>query len=140
MLTLVWLFGALFVFSPLMGMKKAIEGAHHGALIEVIGMIAEGRGDRLKDMACPELFSGRVWSGEQALPLGLIDGLGNASSVARDVIAEKELLDFTVQESPLDRFWKKLGANGAERLAIWMGFHALRCVDPPLRLCSDYIR
>jgi protease-4 len=76
----------------------------------------------LKDKEHPELFSGLVWSGEQALPLGLIDGLGSASSVARDVIGEKELVDFTVQESPFDRFSKKLGASVAEQLAMWMGF------------------
>ncbi len=52
------------------------------------------------------------------MPLGLIDGLGNASSVARDVIGEKELVDFTVQESPFDRFSKKLGASVAEQLAL----------------------
>jgi len=52
----------------------------------------------------------------------LIDGLGNTSSVARDVIGAKELVDFTVQESAFDRFSKKLGASVAEQLAMWMGF------------------
>ena len=89
---------------------------------QFISSVKQGRGDRLKDKEHPELFSGLVWSGEQALPLGLIDGLGNASSVARDVIGEKELVDFTVQESPFDRFSKKLGASVAEHLAMWMGF------------------
>jgi len=89
---------------------------------QFIASVKKGRGDRLKDKEHPELFSGLVWSGEQALPLGLIDGLGSASSVARDVIGEKELVDFTVQESPLDRFSKKLGASVAEQLAMWMGF------------------
>ncbi|MDR6917654.1 protease-4 [Pseudomonas sp. 3296] len=90
---------------------------------QFINSVKKGRGDRLKDKEHPELFSGLIWSGEQALPLGLIDGLGNASSVARDVIGEKELVDFTVQESPFDRFSKKLGASVAEQLAMWMGFH-----------------
>ncbi|CDF96753.1 S49 family peptidase [Pseudomonas corrugata] len=89
---------------------------------QFIASVKKGRGDRLKDKEHPELFSGLVWSGEQALSLGLIDGLGSASSVARDVIGEKELVDFTVEESPLDRFSKKLGASIAERLAMWMGF------------------
>lgn len=89
---------------------------------QFIASVKKGRGDRLKDKDHPELFSGLVWSGEQALSLGLIDGLGSASSVARDVIGEKELVDFTVEESPLDRFSKKLGASIAERLAMWMGF------------------
>lgn len=89
---------------------------------QFIASVKKGRGDRLRDKEHPELFSGLVWSGEQALSLGLIDGLGSASSVARDVIGEKELVDFTVEESPLDRFSKKLGASIAERLAMWMGF------------------
>ncbi|MDT8906407.1 MULTISPECIES: S49 family peptidase [Pseudomonas] len=89
---------------------------------QFIASVKKGRGDRLKDKDHPELFSGLVWSGEQALSLGLIDGLGSAGSVARDVIGEKELVDFTVEESPLDRFSKKLGASIAERLAMWMGF------------------
>ncbi|MDN4545866.1 MULTISPECIES: S49 family peptidase [unclassified Pseudomonas] len=90
---------------------------------QFINSVKQGRGDRLKDKEHPELFSGLVWSGEQALPLGLVDGLGSASSVARDVIGEKELVDFTVQESPFDRFSKKLGASVAEHLAMWMGFN-----------------
>ncbi|WP_371356743.1 signal peptide peptidase SppA [Pseudomonas chlororaphis] len=89
---------------------------------QFIASVKQGRGERLKDKEHPELFSGLVWSGEQALQLGLIDGLGNASSVARDVIGEKELVDFTVQESPFDRFSRKLGASVAEHLAMWMGF------------------
>ncbi len=89
---------------------------------QFINSVKKGRGDRLKDKEHPELFSGLIWSGEQALSLGLIDGLGNASSVARDVIGEKELVDFTVEESPFDRFSKKLGASVAEHLAMWMGF------------------
>ncbi|WP_397456020.1 signal peptide peptidase SppA [Pseudomonas versuta] len=89
---------------------------------QFIASVKQGRGDRLKDKDHPELFSGLVWTGQQALPLGLIDGLGNASSVARDVIGEKELVDFTVQESAFDRFSKKLGASVAEQLAMWMGF------------------
>ncbi|SEK41378.1 protease-4 [Pseudomonas sp. NFIX51] len=89
---------------------------------QFIASVKQGRGERLKDKDHPELFSGLVWSGEQALQLGLIDGLGNASSVARDVVGEKELVDFTVQESPFDRFSKKLGASVAEHLAMWMGF------------------
>ncbi len=97
---------------------------------QFIASVKQGRGDRLKDKDHPELFSGLVWSGEQALPLGLIDGLGSASSVARDVIGEKELVDFTVQESPFDRFSKKLGASVAEKLAL---VHGLPGPDPALR-------
>ncbi|NQD92253.1 signal peptide peptidase SppA [Pseudomonas sp. CrR25] len=89
---------------------------------QFIDSVKQGRGDRLKSAEHPELFSGLVWSGEQALKLGLVDALGNTSYVAREVIGEKELVDFTVQETPFDRFAKKLGASVAEHLALWMGF------------------
>jgi len=89
---------------------------------QFIESVKRGRGDRLKDAEHPELFSGLVWSGEQAVQLGLVDGLGSASYVAREVIGEEDLVDFTVHESPFDRFAKKIGTSVAERLALWMGF------------------
>lgn len=88
---------------------------------QFIAMVKQGRGDRLKDKEHPELFSGLVWTGEQAKALGLVDGLGSAGYVAREVVGEKELVDFTVQESPFDRFSKRIGTSMAERLALWMG-------------------
>jgi protease-4 len=89
---------------------------------QFIASVKAGRGDRLKDKDHPELFSGLVWTGEQAVALGLVDGLGSSSSVARDVIGEKDIVDYTVQESPFDRFSKKLGSSVAEKIAMWAGF------------------
>ncbi len=89
---------------------------------QFIDSVKQGRGDRLQVAGHPELFSGLIWSGEQALELGLIDGLGNASYVAREVIGEDELVDFTVKESPLERFTKQLGVSIGSQLALWMGF------------------
>ena len=88
---------------------------------QFIDSVKQGRGERLRDADHPELFSGLIWSGEQALELGLVDGLGGTAYVAREVIGEAEIVDFTVKESPLDRFTKKLGAGVAERLAVWVG-------------------
>ncbi|WP_263141814.1 signal peptide peptidase SppA [Pseudomonas sp. RIT-PI-AD] len=89
---------------------------------QFIDSVKKGRGDRLKTEGHPELFSGLVWSGEQALQLGLVDRLGNSSYVAREVIGEKDIVDYTVQDSPFDRFAKRLGASIAEHAALWMGF------------------
>lgn len=96
---------------------------------QFIAMVKQGRGERLKDKEHPELFSGLIWSGEQAKALGLVDGLGSASYVAREIVGEKELVDFTVQESPFDRFSKRVGASVAEHLAMWMGFQGRSCVE-----------
>ena len=89
---------------------------------QFIDSVKKGRGERLKFDQHPELFSGLIWSGEQALQLGLVDALGSSSYVAREVIGAKDIVDFTREENPFDRFTKKLGASVAERLALWMGF------------------
>ncbi|QKE62887.1 signal peptide peptidase SppA [Aquipseudomonas campi] len=89
---------------------------------QFIESVKKGRGERLKTAEHPELFSGLIWSGEQALELGLVDALGSSSFVAREVIKAKDLVDYTREETPFDRFAKKLGASVAERLAIVMGF------------------
>lgn len=98
--------------------KGVLEVTHQ----QFIDSVTKGRGERLKVAEHPELFSGLIWSGEQALRLGLVDALGNTSYVAREVIGEKKLVDFTVRESSFDRFAKKFGASVAEHLALWMGF------------------
>lgn len=88
---------------------------------QFIASVKQGRGERLKDKEHPELFSGLVWSGEQALELGLIDGLGSTGYVAREVVGEENVVDFTEKESPIDRFAKKFGVGVAEQLSLWMG-------------------
>lgn len=110
-------------FSPEKPDERAFwQGVLNTTHQQFIAMVKQGRGDRLKDKEHPELFSGLIWSGEQAKSLGLVDGLGSASYVAREVVGEKDLVDYTVQESPFDRFSKRIGASVAEHLAMWMGF------------------
>ncbi|WP_454255763.1 signal peptide peptidase SppA [Pseudomonas sp. Marseille-Q8238] len=89
---------------------------------QFIASVKSGRGDRLKVEQHPELFSGLIWSGEQALELGLVDALGSTSYVAREVIGAKDIVNYTREENPFDRFAKKLGMGVAEHLAMWMGF------------------
>ena len=98
--------------------KGVLETTHR----QFIESVRQGRGERLKADEYPELFSGLVWSGEQALQLGLVDALGSASYVAREVIGQKEMVDFTQRDTPFDRFAKRLGTSVADRIALWMGF------------------
>ena len=76
---------------------------------QFIRVVKEGRGDRLKE--APELFSGRVWNGEQAVKLGLADGYGTVDSVARDVFKAPEVLDYTMKENFAERVAKRFGAE-----------------------------
>ena len=100
--------------------REVLEVTHR----QFIDSVKQGRGERLRDKDHPELFSGLVWSGEQALQLGLVDALGSASHVAREVVGAENLVDFTVRETPFDRFAKKLGSGVAERMGMWMGLQA----------------
>jgi len=88
--------------------KQMLEEIH-GQFIEVV---REGRGKRLKET--PETFSGLVWSGEKSIQLGLADGLGSVESVARDVIKAEDIVDYTRQDSLVERIAGRLGATMAK--------------------------
>jgi protease-4 len=102
--------GFLDPFSPL----KPGEVQHVNNMLEdihqqFINTVKKGRGDRLSND--PKLFSGLVWTGEEALNLGLIDSLGSSSYVARDIIKADKIVDYTHHEDYLDRFAKRFGAT-----------------------------
>jgi protease IV len=103
-------------FSPVNPAHKA----HTQAMLDeihqqFINVVRKGRGTRLKET--PEMFSGLFWSGDKSVELGLADAIGSADSVARDVIKEENMVDFTAQEDLADRFAKQFGAVAARVLA-----------------------
>ena len=79
-------------------------------------VVREGRGDRLKET--PDTFSGLFWSGEESINIGLADALGSTDYVAREVIKQKEIVDFTYRENFADRFAKRLGASIAKNIGF----------------------
>jgi protease-4 len=85
----------------------------HTQFIEVV---KKGRGDRLKET--PETFSGLVWNGQQAVALGLADGLGNLDYVAREVVKAEELVDYTRRENVGLRLAKRFGASVGEGIFL----------------------
>lgn len=77
---------------------------------QFIDVVKTGRGDRI-NASDEALFSGLFWSGEQAVELGLIDGLASSSKVARDFVGAENIVDYTPRPNYLDRFAGKLGAS-----------------------------
>ena len=75
---------------------------------QFINAVKEGRGDKLANDA--NMFSGLFWTGEQALELGLVDGFGSASYVAREVVGVEEIRDYTHREDILQRLAGQLGS------------------------------
>ncbi len=85
--------------------KTMIDEIHQ----QFIDVVKVGRGDRLKET--PEMFSGRIWNGEQAIKIGLADGYGTVETVARDVFKAPDILDYTMKENFAERVAKRFGAE-----------------------------
>ncbi len=85
--------------------KAMIDEIHQ----QFIAVVKAGRGDRLKET--PEMFSGRVWNGEQAIKIGLVDGYGTVETVARDIFKAPDILDYTMKENFAERVAKRFGAE-----------------------------
>ena len=75
---------------------------------QFVETVKTGRGGRLTDDE--RIFSGLIWTGEQSVELGLVDELGNADYVAREVVGAEEIVNFTYQETFLEQFSREIGA------------------------------
>ena len=108
--------GFLDPFSPQnKGEIKHVNGLLSQIHQQFINVVKEGRGDKLKDDK--KLFSGLVWTGEEALKLGLVDAIGSSSYVAREIIKAEEIVDYTSKPSYLERLADRFGVAAATRLA-----------------------
>ncbi|MBF0143124.1 MAG: signal peptide peptidase SppA [Magnetococcales bacterium] len=96
-------------FAPM----KEEERAHVQKLLDkihaqFIKAVKDGRGDRLKTDR-GDLFEGLIWTGEEAVDLGLADGLGSDSWVAREKVKVPKMVDFTRDPDWLSRVSDQLG-------------------------------
>lgn len=109
--------GILDPFSPVDAVSinhaKSILTQIHTQFIDIV---KQGRGDRLSND--PDLFSGLIWTGEEALKLGLVDELATAGDVARDVFGAETIVDYTFRQNWLDQFAKQLGVGIANALQL----------------------
>ena len=104
-------------FSPVNPKHQALAQAMLNGIHEQFKtVVRQGRGSRLKET--PETFSGLFWSGEESIKLGLADAFGSADYVARDVIKEEKMVDFTAQEDFTSRIAKRIGASMAKAVGI----------------------
>lgn len=102
--------GFLDPFTPENPTEKAFwQGVLKVTHNQFIEQVRLGRGDRLKET--PEIFSGLVWSGEQAVEMGLIDGLSSTSQLVRTKFDSEEMINFTRKPDPWESLVQKLGAS-----------------------------
>lgn len=82
---------------------------------QFIDAVKAGRGNRLSDD--PALFSGLVWTGEQAKSLGLVDDIANLEQLSRQRLGEVRLEDYTPSLDP----WSALSQKLTSAAAHWLG-------------------
>ena len=92
-----------------------IQGLLNNIHTQFIDTVRAGRGERLVDN--PDIFSGLVWTGEQSVALGLVDGLASASQVARERIGAEDIVNYTPRPDFLQRFSDHFGVAMAKALA-----------------------
>mgnify|MGYP003331702006 CR=1 FL=1 len=94
-------------FSPMKAQdQEALQSILDSIHLDFVSAVKEGRGARLGNT--PELFSGKFWTGRQAVALGLADGMASVTEVAEEVIGAPQLIDFSLGEDwwayLIDRF------------------------------------
>ena len=93
---------------------QAVEVQHvEGLLGEIhqqfIQTVKKGRRDRLKPGV--DLFNGLIWTGERGLELGLVDALGSAGYVAREIVQAPDIVDFKQHEGVIEKVGRRLGTQ-----------------------------
>ncbi|WP_345195838.1 S49 family peptidase [Kistimonas scapharcae] len=83
-------------------MQSVLDKIH----LQFIADVKKGRGDRLP--ADAQLFDGNYWTGEEAVELGLVDGIGSVDSLMAGRFYNHELRYFTQEMSIMDKFNSKM--------------------------------
>lgn len=107
--------GIMDPFSP----EKKDEVKHLNTMLDeihqqFISAVKKGRGERLADN--PDIYSGLFWSGAKSKELGLIDDFASAGKVAREIIKEEKIVDYSPRQDLFDRLADSFGASVVRNL------------------------
>ncbi len=120
--------GLLDPFSPLSERDRDfVQGLLDNIHQQFIDAVKTGRGDKLK--GGDDLFSGLFWTGDESLGLGLSDGLGTSSSVAREIVGLEEIVEYSSKRDLLERLTDRFGtalARGLLEIGAQDGLPRLR--------------
>ena len=101
------------------------EVAHMQALLDnmhaqFIKAVRDGRGERLKET--PDMFSGLFWTGEQALPLGLIDALGDKNTLRDAKYKDLKMIEYKRDRNAFERLMRDVGSETSASLRRALDF------------------
>jgi protease-4 len=103
--------------------KKHLQSLLDATHQQFIARVQEGRGERLTT-GDEDVFDGRVWSGEQALILGLVDSLAGPLEVAREWIGAEDRVYYVQDEPLLNQFSREFGF-GVGSAFSWIGLQGI---------------
>ena len=86
-------------------MQSYLDNIHQ----HFINAVKLGRGSKLGKSK--DIFSGLFWTGDKALQLGLIDGIGDIHYVAENLLGNMKLVDYEVGGNLIERVVKRVGAS-----------------------------
>lgn len=105
-------------FRPLTDLERdIIQNGVNEIYEDFITKVAEGRGMKVADV--DSIGQGRVWSGEDALEIGLVDKLGGiedavACAARMAEVEDYRVLEYPEQKDPMQQFMEELSGKGEE--------------------------
>ena len=99
--------------------RDIIQNGVNEIYTDFITKVAEGRGMKVADV--DSIGQGRVWSGEDALQIGLVDKLGGiedaiACAARMAEVENYRVLEYPEQKDPFQQFMEELSGKGADAL------------------------
>lgn len=86
-----------------------------------IESVTAGRGDRLA-LETEGLFEGDVWTGSEALDIGLVDGLADLTTVLQQELGVEHARDYSIKPALLERLTRFAVATAADQITGHQSF------------------
>lgn len=93
-------------------MQTLVDDVHE----QFIEAVKSGRSGRIADDS--NIYTGLVWSGQKARDLGLIDDFGSVNGVAREVIGEDNIIDYTIYPGVFEQIRGEIRATVSQWFSI----------------------
>ena len=105
---------------PLNADESAMMQAYINRFYDVfLTRVSEGREKTKAEVDV--IGQGRVWTGNQALQLGLVDKLGGVDVAIKEAAALAEIEDYAIKECPAQKdFWMSLLSESSESVTARM--------------------
>ena len=109
--------GAMDPFSTVnLDTRKHIQTMLDDIHQRFIARVKEGRGKQL-NLKKKDIFSGRIWTGHQAIKYGLIDGFGNARQISETYFKSTSFRNYNKKVNPIQRVLNRFSTQVSSHLS-----------------------